>query len=187
MTNEFIRKEQLIAAKTLSEAHIIITDAEVDKIEICDYDLGRYQEIGTAIVIYVNTERCCAKEMILKPYQLCPEHRHPALPEFNYSGKEETFRCRTGEVYLYIEGEATMNPRFFPPNCGSGAFTVFHEIVLHPGEQYTLKPNSKHWFAAGPKGAIISEFSTPSYDLRDIFTDPNIVRKSNIGNDKDEE
>lgn len=55
-------------------------------------------------------------------------------------------------------------------------YTVWHEIVLHPGEQYTLYPNTKHWFQAGSEGAVVSEFSTKSYDEYDIFTDPNIQR-----------
>ncbi|MHB1485833.1 MAG: D-lyxose/D-mannose family sugar isomerase, partial [Saccharofermentanales bacterium] len=57
-----------------------------------------------------------------------------------------------------------------------GTYTVFHEIVLKPGEQYTLYPNTKHWFKSGADGAVVSEFSTKSYDEGDIFTDPMILR-----------
>ena len=53
-------------------------------------------------------------------------------------------------------------------------FTCRHEIVLHPGEQYTIYPNTLHWFQAGPEGAIVSEFSTKSRDEYDIYTDPDI-------------
>ena len=51
-----------------------------------------------------------------------------------------------------------------------GVFNVWHEIVLKPGEQYTLAPNTLHWFQAGPEGAIVSEFSSSSRDRFDIFT-----------------
>ena len=54
-----------------------------------------------------------------------------------------------------------------------------HEIYLRPGEQYTLKEQTRHWFQAGPEGAVISEFSTPSFDEADIFIDPEIKRESN--------
>jgi D-lyxose ketol-isomerase len=47
---------------------------------------------------------------------------------------------------------------------------------LRPGDQYTLQPNIKHWFQAGPAGCIVSEFSTRSRDELDIFTDPDIRR-----------
>jgi D-lyxose ketol-isomerase len=50
------------------------------------------------------------------------------------------------------------------------------EIVLGPGEQYTIPPDTLHSFQAGDDGAIVSEFSTTSRDALDVFTDPQIVR-----------
>ncbi|MDD8016086.1 MAG: D-lyxose/D-mannose family sugar isomerase, partial [Acidobacteriota bacterium] len=44
------------------------------------------------------------------------------------------------------------------------------------GEQYTLPPGTLHWFQAGDQGAVVSEFSSTSFDEKDIFTDPNIKR-----------
>ena len=96
MTEEFIAKMQVEYAKMLKEHHIALTPEEEKNIEICDYDLGMFDKIGTGIVIYVNTKRCCAKEMMLFPGQLCPEHLHPVIGD--YPGKEETFRCRWGVV-----------------------------------------------------------------------------------------
>ena len=61
--------------------------------------------------------------------------------------------------------------------------TVFHEIRLLPGEQYTIMPNTLHWFQAGKDGAVVSEFSTHSTDETDVFTDPAIVRLPEIEND----
>jgi D-lyxose ketol-isomerase len=57
-----------------------------------------------------------------------------------------------------------------------GVYTSKREIVLNPGEQFTVPPNTKHWFQAGPDGAVVSEFSTRSRDELDIFTDPEIKR-----------
>lgn len=179
MSNADIKKEQQRAAKMLAEANIVLTDEEKEKIEICDYGLDDFERIGTEIVIYVNTNRCCAKELVLFPGQTCPEHIHPQIG--NYPGKEETFRCRWGEVYLYIPGEPATNPKAQVPAERKQSFTVWNEIVLKPGEQYTLKEQTLHWFQAGPNGAIISEFSTQSFDKQDIFTDPEIERVSNIG------
>ena len=180
MDIEFINRKQHESAEFMRKHGIAVTDTEEKNIEICDYNLGRYSEIGTAILIYTNTARCCAKEMVLEPGQLCPEHYHPPLPEYNYPGKEETFRCRFGTVYLYIDGKAVDKPKFEVPGDKKASFTVWHEIILTPGQQYTLSPMTKHWFAAGSEGAIISEFSTPSYDLSDIFTDKEIIRVSNL-------
>ena len=138
----------------LAAAGIVLTPAERDAIEVADFGLGRLDEIGLQIVVYVNTERVCAKELVLFPRQICPEHRHP--PVGGEPGKEETFRCRTGSVTLHVEGHDT--------------------IVLEPGEQFTIPPDTLHWFQTGDEGAIVSEFSTRSRDETDVFTDPRIVR-----------
>lgn len=178
MTEQFIQEMQVKYAKMLEDHHIVLTEEEKKNIEICDYNLGMFDKIGTGIVIYVNTDRCCAKELMLFPGQLCPEHRHPVLGD--YPGKEETFRCRAGEVYLYVPGDAVEQPKGYVPEERKEHFTVWHEIILKPGEQYTMQPNTKHWFQAGPDGAIISEFSTQSFDSKDIFTDTGIIRLSNL-------
>jgi D-lyxose ketol-isomerase len=111
----------------LAEAGIVLTPAEQDEIEVADFGLGRLDEIGLQVVVYINTERVCAKELVLFPRQACPEHRHP--PVAGEPGKEETFRCRTGVVHRHVEGH--------------------DEIVLHPGEQFTIMPDTLHWFRAG--------------------------------------
>jgi len=142
------------AAAMLADAGIVLTPRERDAIEVTDLGLGRLEEIGLQLVVYVNTERVCAKELVLLPRQVCPEHRHP--PVGDEPGKEETFRCRTGSVTLHVEGH--------------------DEIVLRPGEQFTIPPDTLHWFQAGEDGAIVSEFSTRSTDEHDVFTDPRITR-----------
>ena len=78
----------------------------------------------------------CAKELVLFPRQTCPEHRHP--PVAGEPGKEETFRCRWGQVFLYIPGEPAANPKAKPPKGREDTYTVWHEVVLNPGDQYTL-------------------------------------------------
>ena len=79
---------------------------------------------------------------------------------------------------MYVEGEGTADKiQGRLPNTKT---TVYHEIILEPGEQYTIMPNTKHWFQAGDSGAIISEFSTTSTDETDVFTDERIVRETQI-------
>ncbi len=158
----------------LAKAGIVLTEDEKDNIEVADFGLGELERTGLQIITYINTDRCCAKELILFPNQTCPEHRHP--PVDGRPGKEETFRCRWGEVYLYVEGIPEKNPKAVIPAGKQDNFTVRHEIILKPGQQYTLYPDTRHWFQAGPKGAVISEFSTRSRDEADIFTDKEIIR-----------
>jgi len=162
-------------AKTyLDRCGIVLTELETANIEIADLGLGEYEQTGLALVVYINTERVCAKELILLPRQTCPQHIHP--PVYGQPGKEETFRCRWGMVYLYVSGEPTPNPIAQPPKSRAHTYTVWHEIVLHPGDQYTIMPETWHWFQGGPEGAVVSEFSTRSTDEYDKFTDPDIRR-----------
>jgi D-lyxose ketol-isomerase len=152
----------------------VLTDAERARIEVADFGLGELERTGLELLTYVNTERCCAKELVLFPHQTCPEHLHP--PVAGEPGKEETFRCRWGKVFLYVEGPRTANPQSKPPAGRERTYTVWHELELNPGDQYTIFPNAKHWFQGGPDGAVVSEFSTRSRDESDVFTDPDIRR-----------
>jgi D-lyxose ketol-isomerase len=163
------------AAAVLAGAGIAITPPELAHVEVADFGLGDLENIGLELVVYVNTDRVCAKELVLFAGQTCPEHRHP--PFDGTAGKEETFRVRQGVVYLHVEGgEPTPGPLARPARFERGVYTAAREIVLHPGDQFTVPPNTRHWFQAGQDGAVVSEFSTQSRDDLDIFTDPEIVR-----------
>ncbi len=144
------RREEVV--RRLAAAGVVL--GEQDDVELADFGLGRFEEIGLALVVYENNDRYCAKELVLLPNQLCPEHRHP--PVGDDPGKQETFRCRTGEVTLWVDGHG--------------------ELTLRPGDQFTIPPDTLHWFRAGADGAIVSEFSSRSTDENDVFTDPQIVR-----------
>src|ERR1700733_14694759 len=91
------------AQGVLNAAGIVLTDEEAAHIEVADLGLNRLAEEGLELVTYINNDRYCAKELVLFPGQTCPEHRHP--PVDGQPGKQETFRCRCGEVWLYVEGE----------------------------------------------------------------------------------
>ena len=168
------------AIKYLEKAGMVVTEEEKKRIEVVDAGLDDLKNTGVELLVYVTTERCCAKELVLFPRQTCPEHRHPPQPD--NPGKEETFRCRYGEVYLYVPGgDKIAKSRARVPKGSELYYTVWHEIVLRPGDQYTLPPNTLHWFQAGDDGAIVSEFSTKSVDETDLFTDPRIKRATAIG------
>jgi D-lyxose ketol-isomerase len=183
-SDPMVNKKQLINAQKwareyLSRARIAITPAEAANIEVADFGLNDLEHTGLELVVYLNTSRVCAKELVLFPRQTCPEHRHP--PVDGEPGKEETFRCRWGQVYIYVPGEPAARPKAQPPQGREQTYTVWHEVTLKPGEQYTLAPDTLHWFQAGDEGAVVSEFSTRSRDESDIFTDPEIQRAPQVG------
>ena len=162
----------------MENAGIVITPEEKTRFEVADFGLNELRCTGLQIITYVNTERCCAKEIVMLPHQTCPEHLHPTIN--GVPGKEETFRCRWGTVYLYLSEEPAKQPACRPPADSEKHYTVWHEVCLKPGDQYTLMPDTPHWFQAGREGAIVSEFSTRSTDEADVFTDPRIARMPEV-------
>jgi len=179
MKREDAQKARILAARLLDAARIVITPAEREGMEVADFGLDDLEHYSLQVVIYENNERYCAKELILLPRRVCPEHRHLDYAGAGggiRTGKQETFRCRWGEVYLNVEGPATARPKARIPAGHEPNFTVHREIVLRPGDQYTLPPNSLHWFQAGDEGAVISEFSTTNTDEYDVWTNPRIKR-----------
>jgi D-lyxose ketol-isomerase len=157
ITKDEQREAQAYAAERLAAAGIVVTDEERDRIEVADFGLDRLRDVGLQLLVYVNTDRYCAKELVLYPGQLCPEHRHP--PFEGTPGKEETFRVRAGTVELWVGDE---------------------RLVLEPGDQHTIPPDTLHRFRAGPDGAVVTEFSSASRDELDVFTDPAIRRAPEV-------
>jgi D-lyxose ketol-isomerase len=172
-----IAKARARTLELLRKARVRLTPLEKDNIEVSDLGLGDLRHVGLQVVVYENNDRYCAKELVLLPRQICPEHKHPPIDQRNI-GKQETFRCRWGEVYLYVAGDRAPKPQAKVPAKYKEHLKVWHEIILRPGDQYTIPPNGLHWFQAGDNGAVISEFSSTSTDERDVFTDPRVRRVS---------
>lgn len=178
LTAEQIAQARERAVAMLANAGIVLTPQERADIEVTDLGLGELELTGLQIVTYVNTDRYCAKELIMTSRQTCPEHRHP--PIAGVPGKMETFRCRWGRVWLYVPGEPTADRKAVVPAGSEPYYTVLHEIELTPGKQYTIDSETLHWFQAGDEGAIVSEFSSTSRDEADVFTDPRIRRLAQV-------
>ncbi len=179
LTQSKVRQVQERVTQALAQAGIVLTPQEQTQIEVVDFGLSELERTGLQLVIYINNDRYCAKELVMLSHQTCAQHRHPPLSDSN-PGKQETFRCRWGKVWLYVEGEPSQKIRAQVPEGSEAYYTVFHEIELHPGDQYTIPPNTWHWFQSGDEGAIVSEFSSQSYDEFDQFLDPRIYRFTRV-------
>jgi hypothetical protein len=77
LTHDEIQDARRRAAQLLEDAGFVLTDEERDGIEVADFGLSELDQTGLEVVVYVTTERVCAKEIVMFPGQTCPEHRHP--------------------------------------------------------------------------------------------------------------
>jgi len=165
-----IRKESL---KYFKKAGVVLTEEEKEnKLQIFDYGTGDFFKVGLIIVNFINTSRYCGKYLLFFPRQSAAEHFHPDVED--NKGKEETFRVLWGTAYAYIEGEPTKNIKARIPEGLENGFMVRKEVILNAGEQYNVKLHEKHWWQAGPEGAVVLEVSSTSRDLYDVYTDKNL-------------
>ena len=174
LTREELGAARERAAAALAEAGIVLTSAERSAIEVADFGLSQPRRDRARVVVYVNTERVCAKELVLFPGQTCPEHRHP--PAGGSPGKEETFRCR--------RGASTSTPRAIhrrtPPVVRPIPRAARSRSGTRSSSAQVISTRFRRTRSTGSRrdeGAVVSEFSTTSTDELDVFTDPRIRRR----------
>ncbi len=175
ITRSAYRDAQKRAADLLSDTGLSLTPDELAQIAVADFGLGDLERVGAQIITLLDSSEIAVKLIVLFPGQILPEHRHPPLG--SYPGKAETLRCELGTVHLYTEGAPTSGVQV--PGCTPT--TALHEVILTPGEQVTLVPNTHHWFRAGADGAVVWSFSSRATDVADVFTDPAVRRETVIG------
>ncbi len=123
----------------LDSAGIVTTPQERARIEVADFGLGGLQQTGLQILTYVNTDRCCAKELVIFPQQTCPDHGHPTIN--GVLGKEETFRCRSGTAIMLIRFRRALGISSLPPA------SRFRSGLHRPARNYSPAGRSIHAFA----------------------------------------
>lgn len=168
------RRQQ--AARALRRVNIVLRDDEAAGLHIIDFGLGRFDDVGVAELTYVASARCLARELILLPGQVYPEHRHP--PGAHGPGKEEALRVRHGELHLFVHGARSDDDDRIARLLAGGAqagCTVGAHRLLRAGDQHSIPPDTPHWFAAGPEGAIVSEFSSGAAQPESRFSDARIA------------
>jgi D-lyxose ketol-isomerase len=152
------------------KAGIALSEEEIkNEIKIFNYENVDFYTMGIVIVTFINTERYCGRFILFFPRQCAGEHWHPDVAENR--GKEETLRVLYGQAFAYGEGEPTKNIKAKIPEGKDKYFTSRHEVVLNPGDQYTVRLNEKHWWQAGPEGVVSLEVSSTARDAYDLYTD----------------
>ncbi len=177
ITRKLHAEVQKKALELIDKAGIYITPAEREKIAVADFGLSDIYKEGIQVLTFFETDRIAGKILVLLPNQTEPEHWHP--PVGNDPGKQEIIRALWGNLRFYVEGEDNMKEGFIP-HGKEDVYRLRHEIILNPGDQLVFQPGEKHWFQAGPEGAVMYSFSTTVRDVLDGFTDPGIVRETKI-------
>jgi D-lyxose ketol-isomerase len=74
-----VRQLQERAIEVLRQHGIVLTPQEQEHIAVVDFGLGEVERIGLEIVVYINNDRYCAKELVLFVGQTGAEHKHPPI------------------------------------------------------------------------------------------------------------
>ncbi|MCG8526233.1 MAG: hypothetical protein MI748_07640 [Opitutales bacterium] len=165
-------ESQLInkAKKLLKLSGFHITQEELSTLKLNDFGLDNLPTEGFAFIDLLRTELVRVTLMVLQPHQALPQHKHPPY-EGEPTGKEESVRTLYGEFRVYDEGEN--NAKFAKiPSGKEPYYTSLNEHVLKVGDQYSVAPNTAHWFQAGPDGAVVIAFQNRVVEDHNIFYDP---------------
>jgi D-lyxose ketol-isomerase len=146
-----------------------LTEADWAELKVNDFGLGDLRNEGFVFADLLRTDRVRVTLLILLPHQTLPEHLHP--PYADEAGKEETLRCLWGETRIYVPGDPN-NPNIRVPQGKETWYTSRHEVVIRPGEQFSVSPGLAHWFQGGPEGAVNLAFQNRVNEDHNVFTDP---------------
>ncbi len=70
---------RLLAVEVLEKAHIPLSEADKQGLQIWDFGLQSLSRYGIQIIEYINNDRYCARQLVMLPGQTVPEHRHPPI------------------------------------------------------------------------------------------------------------
>jgi D-lyxose ketol-isomerase len=157
------------AYELLEKSGFSLTHSELSSMEANDFGLDNFEEEGFFLIDLLRTDRVRVNLLILLPNQSLPQHLHPSYED--EEGKEETLRVLYGETKVYVEGDEN-NPEIRIPENKEPFYTSRHEIHLKLGEQYSVSPNTKHWFQAGPNGSVNIAFQNRVNEDHNVFYDP---------------
>jgi len=76
-------------------------------------------------------------------------------------------------VYLYLEGPPAEQPSCWPAKAGRCAYTVWHEVILRPGGQHLVPPNTLGFWTTQSESPFSDALSkTPKSVVSTILTEP---------------
>ncbi len=147
-----------------------ISKNELEMLEVNDLGLGDIRKEGFAFIDILRTKRLRITILMLLPNQSLPQHVHPPYEE--EIGKEETIRVIFGQTKVYSAKNNQEDEPILIPTGKEKYYTARHETKLEQGQQFTVTPNTNHWFQGGSEGAVNICFQNRVDETRNIFFDP---------------
>jgi D-lyxose ketol-isomerase len=150
--------------------------------DITDLGLGKYREVGLALVNLAEEPEYCEKLMYCERDQVTPMHAHRK--------KKEDIICRHGRLAMEVwagDPRETARGSSFRLKRNGQYREVASGDVLHlaAGERVTLEPGLYHSFWAESEECVLGEVSTANDDTRDnFFVDTAIGRFPEIEEDE---
>jgi hypothetical protein len=139
------------------------------------------EEHGKPVFRFRDSENVIVQSMSFRS-------RLKSAPLFHFEGKSETFKMIYGDgVLLADDAKVLSSPvdhftipdrfhnRIAKVRAGE-KITTKSMIYMAPGSEVLLPKHTKHALVAGEEGAVYLEFSTPSLDEADVFTDKRVIR-----------
>lgn len=151
------------------ESGFSVTEEELDSLRLVDFGIGNWREEGCGLIDLLRTDLIRITLLILLPNQTLPQHLHPSYE--GSCGKEESIRTLKGLFRIYVEGDEARDDLLIP--AGKDAYyTARKEIILPENKQFSVPPNTAHWFQAGPDGAVVIAFQNRVNEDHNVFYDP---------------
>ena len=150
--------------------------------DITDFGLGKYGEVGLALVNLAEEPEYCEKLMYSMRNQVTPMHAHRK--------KKEDIICRSGRLAIEVwEGDPRQTGRGvtfrLKRNGEYGEVSSGEVLHLAAGERVTLEPGAYHSFWAESDECVLGEVSTANDDLHDnFFVNPDVGRYPEIEEDE---
>ncbi len=88
ITQMAYREAKQRAADLLGQTGVSLTQDELAQIAVADFGLGDLEKVGAQILTLLDSPEIAAKLIVLFPWQVLPEHRHPPL---GLSGKRKRY------------------------------------------------------------------------------------------------
>jgi D-lyxose ketol-isomerase len=165
------------ALRLIEQAAIPLTEQERSRLLPTDFGLNNFMHEGVVLLDVLRTPVVRISVLVLLPNQTLPEHCHPCGP--HGPGKEETVQCLAGEFRVYRPGKNSLLKGFIPTGK-EHCYTVFEETVLLPSDKVIVFPDQRHWFQAGPEGAVGITFQNTIDESYNQFTDPAVTSACGI-------